>query len=258
MHMFARIKELGVKRSLLLARTRMGKKMMHGICVPLWLVFKIRYAKKDHASSPLEDLRTRKEDALRHVLEETPGGKFLEIGIGEFPRFDRFELIRAAGISYVGCDFAKVCDSHTRELAIKNTDMSRIQFRENTRGTYSWTLFEMLHSEERYDFIYIDGHHTFYIDLPAILLADRLLKPGGYLLLDDISWTLDFLKENMKRSLSQWYFYRTMYNFSDYTQDQQKLPHIQMIADELLLKDGRYIKDEALSLPHWWALRKER
>src|SRR3989338_6954734 len=90
----------------------------------------------------------------------------------------------------------------------------------------------MLKRGEQYDVICVDGPHPFHIDLPAMILVDKLLKPGGHLLLDDIPWTLNFLKANMMRSLSQWYFYRTMYNFSDYTEEQQSLPHIKMIAEE--------------------------
>lgn len=251
-------KHMETRNFIRLLKVRGGRKLLHLLYFPLWLMFKLRnlgftYAPKNTG----EDPRVSKERSIRKLLEGIPGGKFLEIGIGEFPHFERLKLVGEWGIFYTGCDFKSVCESHKEELAIKSFDTKNISFAMNSAGTYSWTLFEMLQKGEQFEVIYVDGHHTFYIDLPAIMLADKLLKPGGYLLLDDMQWTLSFLKGNMLRSLSQWYFYRTMYNFSDYTKEQQSLPHIKMIADELLIKRSNYSKEESLSFPHWWVLHKK-
>jgi SAM-dependent methyltransferase len=257
MNIFKRIQEMGIRRAAALGWIRISKRLGHIALSPLWYAFKLTNAGFVHQSKkPTEDPRVLKEEYVKRIIASMNGGSFLEVGVGEFPRFDRFELMRIHGVSYVGCDFQSVCESHVRELSIKGTNTEDITFRSNFTGTYAWTLFEMLENDEKYDVIYIDGHHTFYIDLPAILLAHNLLKPGGYLLLDDMTWTLDFLKANMMRSLSQWYFYRSMYDFSEYTAAQRALPHIQMIADELLLKHHGYTKEQSLSLPSWWALRK--
>jgi|GEM_PF-6230486 len=258
MSVISRIQRMGYRRALALASVRLGKKASHILYAPLWYLFKLKnlgFTYKNDNSD--EDPRVAKEASIRKILSSIPSGSLLEIGIGEFPHFDRLILISELKISYTGCDFADVCESHVAELGIKDFDQADIRFEKNSTGTYSWTLFEMLERGEQFDVIYVDGHHTFYIDLPAILLADKLLKPGGYLLLDDIPWSLSFLKANMMRSLSQWYFYRSMYKFSDYTQKQQSLPHIKMIADELLVNRGGYTKDATLSLPNWWALRKK-
>jgi predicted O-methyltransferase YrrM len=42
--------------------------------------------------------------------------------------------------------------------------------------------------EPLYDFIFLDGAHTWDTDALAFLIVDRLLKPGGWLLLDDLEW----------------------------------------------------------------------
>lgn len=257
MNIIERIKNMGLRRAAALAWIRIGKRLGHIALSPLWYAFKLKNSGlavriKEMADDP----RVNKEERVKEIISTMNGGSFLEIGIGEFPRFDRFELMHAHNVSYVGCDFKNVCDSHIRELKIKGTDTEAIAFRSNQTGTYAWTLFEMLGNDEKYDVIYIDGHHTFYIDMPAMLLAHELLKPGGYMLLDDIPWTLDFLKANMIRSLGQWYFYRSMYNFSEYTPAQRALPHIRMVADELLIRRRGYTINQALSLPNWWALRK--
>jgi SAM-dependent methyltransferase len=250
------IKRHGFRVTLRVAIRRLQKFVAHGAYIPIWALFRLRNLRTIRISPEDRTDPHLKENSLRAILSEKAGGSFLEIGIGEYPHFERLRFMQQQGISYTGCDLASVCRSHENELTVKGFDTQDVQFASNTTGTYSWTLFEMLRGGEQYDVIYVDGHHTFYVDLPAILLADQLLKPGGYLLLDDIEWTLAFLKANFKRSLSQWYFYRKIYKFSEYTNDQQALPHIKMIAEELLLKGNRYTKDDSRSFPHWWALRK--
>ena len=42
-----------------------------------------------------------------------------------------------------------------------------------------------------FDYIYLDGAHTWAIDALAFFVADLLLKPGGYIDFDDYSWTID-------------------------------------------------------------------
>lgn len=41
-----------------------------------------------------------------------------------------------------------------------------------------------------FDLAYLDGGHVFHLDAPAALVLKELCKPGGYLVLDDYSWSL--------------------------------------------------------------------
>ncbi|MGE3142341.1 MAG: class I SAM-dependent methyltransferase [Hyphomonadaceae bacterium] len=66
---------------------------------------------------------------------------------------------------------------------------------ENSRrhwDSYNWQLMRRLEEnpEPIYDFIYLDGAHTWFHDALAFLLCDRLLKPGGYIHFDDYFWRL--------------------------------------------------------------------
>ena len=64
--------------------------------------------------------------------------------------------------------------------------------------SYTWFLHDTLRTqltadgevEPCYDFVYIDGAHTWDVDALAFALADRLLVPGGWMLFDDLDWTL--------------------------------------------------------------------
>lgn len=62
-------------------------------------------------------------------------------------------------------------------------------------GGYNWFLHRKLREQLRdgdieplYDFVFLDGAHTWIDDGLALLLLERLLKPGGWIHLDDIAW----------------------------------------------------------------------
>jgi predicted O-methyltransferase YrrM len=62
-------------------------------------------------------------------------------------------------------------------------------------GGYNWFLHRTLrqqlrddHIEPLYDFVFLDGAHTWLDDGLALLLIERLLKPGGWVHLDDLAW----------------------------------------------------------------------
>ena len=58
--------------------------------------------------------------------------------------------------------------------------------------SYLWRLMKIIeqNSEPIYDFIFIDGGHDWYTTGYAFFLVDKLLKPGGYILFDDLDWTV--------------------------------------------------------------------
>jgi len=64
-------------------------------------------------------------------------------------------------------------------------------------SSYTWWLKEQVAArsdahgnvEPAYDFIYLDGAKNWTIDGLAVVLAEKLLRPGGWLLLDDLDWT---------------------------------------------------------------------
>jgi predicted O-methyltransferase YrrM len=66
-------------------------------------------------------------------------------------------------------------------------------------SSYTWWLKEQVelrsdqagNVEPRYDFCYLDGAHNWTIDGLAVVLIEKLLRPGGWLLLDDLGWTYE-------------------------------------------------------------------
>jgi len=64
-------------------------------------------------------------------------------------------------------------------------------------SSYTWWLKNKVlrqsdgagNCEALYDFCYLDGAHNFTIDGLTVILVERLLRPGAWLLLDDLRWT---------------------------------------------------------------------
>ena len=64
-------------------------------------------------------------------------------------------------------------------------------------SSYTWWLKERVRErsdragnvEPLYDFVYLDGAKNWTIDGLAVVLVEKLLRPGGWLLLDDLEWT---------------------------------------------------------------------
>lgn len=58
--------------------------------------------------------------------------------------------------------------------------------------SYNWSLMRVLeeHGGGVFDYVFVDGAHTWAHDALAYAIADRLLAPGGYLDFDDYAWSL--------------------------------------------------------------------
>jgi len=59
-------------------------------------------------------------------------------------------------------------------------------------SSYTWRLRDFLRMETppSFDLIFLDGAHLFEPDALAFLLAERLLRPAGFFIFDDLNWTL--------------------------------------------------------------------
>ncbi len=58
-------------------------------------------------------------------------------------------------------------------------------------SSYIWRLMKLIeeHPEPIFDLCYLDGAHNWPDDGFAFFLVDRLLRPGGWIVLDDIDWS---------------------------------------------------------------------
>jgi predicted O-methyltransferase YrrM len=117
-----------------------------------------------------------------------------------------------------------------RDLGYSNIEPfgnSRLRF-----DSYNWNLAKLaLKARETgpcLDFAFLDGAHTFTVDAPATLILKQLVKPGGYLLLDDLLWTMA-TSPTMKNIAADLY-----------TREQMETPHIRMICELFMANDPTF------------------
>jgi len=103
-----------------------------------------------------------------------------------------------------------------------------------TFDSYNWSLMQLLQqrSAPMFDYVYLDGAHTWPLDALAFFLIDRLLKVGGYLDFDDYEWSLE-KSPTMKPEV----FPATKRQF---TPEQIRERHVRLIIEILVRRDARY------------------
>jgi predicted O-methyltransferase YrrM len=134
-------------------------------------------------------------------------------------------------------DFHDAVDAVAADLRAQGFD--RFRTFGNTKkvlDSYNWSLMEVLreHPEPIYDYVFIDGAHTWQHDGFAFLLVDRLLKPGGYVDFDDYHWTLGgspTLKPEVFPKTGEWY-----------TREQVDAKQVELVVDLLVRRDPRYVE----------------
>ncbi|MGB6680040.1 MAG: class I SAM-dependent methyltransferase, partial [Candidatus Bathyarchaeia archaeon] len=103
------------------------------------------------------------------ALEESGGGCITTI-----------DLLSARSLSPNIDQLLELCDLH---------DVIVTPYFEPT--SYTWRLMRFLEQDRppQFDFCYIDGAHNWFVDGLAFFLVDRLLRVGGWIILDDLDWT---------------------------------------------------------------------
>jgi predicted O-methyltransferase YrrM len=100
---------------------------------------------------------------------------------------------------------------------------------DRTHSTYTWLLKEQIEarSDEHgnckplYDFCFIDGGKSWTTDGLAVFLVEKLLRPGGWLLLDDLDWTFRAREARM-------HYWTALPNLSE---PELREPHMRKVFD---------------------------
>lgn len=116
-------------------------------------------------------------------------------------------------------------------------------------STYTWFLKSEIQErlnangsvEPEYDFIFLDGAKNWSSDGLAVILAERLLRPGGWLLLDDLSWSYD------KHCDAPNHYEIEIAKLSDGERIQ---PHLRAVFDLLIRTNPAF--DQFLIQDNWW------
>jgi predicted O-methyltransferase YrrM len=110
--------------------------------------------------------------------------------------------------------------------------------------SYTWRMMRFLEQGlgNSFDFIYLDGAHTWAVDGLAFYLGSLLLKPGGWILFDDLKWTLagsSIAEEPWVKNLPL---------------DERETPQVRKIWDLLVKNHPEF--DELIEKGNWGYARK--
>ena len=181
------------------------------------------------------------ESANQRTVEEVEASGarvYAEIGVYEGHTAEKVASIlsRRRGTMYLFDFDDRVLPLKQRLDALRLPDLE-IKACSNTHkdsDSYCWSLMKLLkeHREPIFDYVFLDGAHTWELDGFAFLLADRLLRPGGTIDFDDAGWSLE-----ISPSLNPRAFPRTARRYTD---EQIKTAHVDLIVDLLVKRDPRY------------------
>jgi predicted O-methyltransferase YrrM len=116
-------------------------------------------------------------------------------------------------------------------------------------STYNWWLKEQIaersdahgNCEPRFDFVYLDGAKHWTVDGLAVLLVEKLLRPGGWLLMDDLDWTY---AQDPGREATDGIVHREL------SEPERTEPHLRAVFDLLVAQHPSFtelrVQDE------WW------
>jgi predicted O-methyltransferase YrrM len=179
-------------------------------------------------------------DLVTRVVADTPEAIVCEVGIGIGAT--SLEICRT--LDHRGQAWFFDYADRLAELATDLTAAGFTNFRTfgNSRRTfdsYAWNLAVLLRqtrdrgTEGLFDFVYLDGAHTFHHDAPATVCLKDLLKVGGYILMDDYDWTIAIsptMRPSVNPAVEQ-----------HYTDEQIELSHVEMVCSLFLDPDPRFV-----------------
>ena len=94
-----------------------------------------------------------------------------------------------------------------------------------------------------YDLCYLDGAHNFTIDGLAVVLVEKLLMPGGWLILDDLEWSYR----------DDPYGLRERGVYFPLSDDERRVPHVRAVFD-VIVKQHPSLTDLRVQDKSWaWA-----
>lgn len=146
-------------------------------------------------------------------------------------------------------DFAESVVPISKMLSIagfKNIHAHGASFKK--MDSYNWNLLHLLQANSTpiFDYVFLDGAHSFPVDGLAFFLVDLLLKKGGYINFDDYHWThADHIQGAAEKYLNEKQSDDGIGSFMERTLESYTLPQINtkqvaLVVDVLVNRTNRY------------------
>lgn len=202
-----------------------------------------------HLVGDIPHMRLDQADRLTALMEEQAVQNVLELGFahGVSTCYMAAALTRTGGghIVTIDKDSARHNTPNIEALLarIGQTQTVTVCYEPTS---YNWRLMKFLEAGRRFmfDLCYIDGAHSWFVDGLAFFLVHQLLKPGGWIIFDDLDWTYA-----TSPSLAQTEWVRTM------PEEERTTPHVRKIYELLVKPHPQY---HNFRVDHEWAYAQKR
>src|SRR5690606_15735400 len=114
--------------------------------------------------------------------------------------------------------------------------------------SYTWEMAKMIAVTPRpqFDLCYFDGGHTWDGTGFGFILVDLLLKPGGWIVFDDLKWTIQTAMQSMEKVPKHWLAC---------SPDERVTPAVRLVFD-LLVPHLGYTDMHVINRGQWGVARK--
>ena len=114
--------------------------------------------------------------------------------------------------------------------------------------SYTWEMAKMIRTKPRpqFDLCYFDGDHLWDGTGFGFMLVDMLLRPGGWIIFDDLKWTIDAAVKNRQKIPKMW---------QACSKDEKAAAAVRMVFDLLVPHLGYTEMTTAKS--GWWGIARK-
>ncbi len=114
--------------------------------------------------------------------------------------------------------------------------------------SYTWELAKMIQATPRpqFDLCYFDGGHTWDVTGFGFVLVDMLLRPGGWIVFDDLPWTIEAAMQAITKVPEHW---RAV------GPEERSTPAVRLVFDSLVPHFG-YTERRIINEGQWGIARK--
>ena len=114
--------------------------------------------------------------------------------------------------------------------------------------SYTWEMGKMIRATPRpqFDLCYFDGEHTWDGTGFGFLLVDMLLRPGGWIIFDDLKWTIKAAIDDLAKAPRSW---------RACSEDERATPGVKMVFDLLVPHLG--YTDMRTAKNGWWGIARK-
>ncbi|MFF7547674.1 O-methyltransferase [Streptomyces canus] len=138
---------------------------------------------------------------------------------------------------------------------LKRAGLADLVVLDRSFSTYTWFLKVRLEEHLRnggdpastYDLIFLDGAKEWSVDGLAVVLAEKLLSPGGWLVMDDLGWNYEEHSYGLRH-------YET--EISELSETERRTPHLRAVFDLLVKSNPAFSR--VIDEDGWWGWAQKK